>query len=81
MQGNVEREVDSYLRRKYETHIRNIEMVHKEDLDLVCVSSKLLSVVCYILLCTNCICSPHSCHIQGKPAHDQMHRAVQQHAV
>lgn len=31
----MEREVDSYLRRKYETSIRDIEVVHKEDLDLV----------------------------------------------
>ena len=34
-QDNMEREVDSYLRRKYETSIRDIEVVHKEDLDLV----------------------------------------------
>lgn len=31
----MEREVDSYLRRKYETSIRDIVVVHKEDLDLV----------------------------------------------
>ena len=34
-QDNMEREVDSYLRRKYETSIRDIEVVHKENLDLV----------------------------------------------
>ena len=31
----MDREVDSYLRRKYESSIRDIEVVHKEDLDLV----------------------------------------------
>lgn len=51
IQGNVEREVDSYLRRKYETHIRGIEMVHKEDLDLVCAGIKLLSIACPIRVC------------------------------
>lgn len=35
MQPGVEREVDSYLRRKHETHIKNVEIVDKEDLDLV----------------------------------------------
>lgn len=34
-QDNMEREVESYLRRKYEASIRDIEVVHKEDLDLV----------------------------------------------
>lgn len=34
-QDNMDREVDSYLRRKYESSIRDIEVVHKEDLDLV----------------------------------------------
>lgn len=28
-------EVDSWLRRKFEGAIREVEMVHKEDLDLV----------------------------------------------
>lgn len=32
--------MDSYLRRKYETHIRNIEVVHREDLDLVSAYSE-----------------------------------------
>ena len=43
-QDNMEREVDSYLRRKYENSIRDIEVVHKEDLDLVRLISLLRSV-------------------------------------
>lgn len=31
----MDREVDSYLRRKFESSIRDIEVVQKEDLDLV----------------------------------------------
>ncbi len=42
-QDNMEREVESYLRRKYETSIRDIEVVHKEDLDLVRHTSKSIS--------------------------------------
>ncbi|DBA81285.1 TPA: hypothetical protein ACH3X2_006902 [Trebouxia sp. C0005] len=34
VKDNMDREVDSYLRRKYESSIRDIEVVHKEDLDL-----------------------------------------------
>ena len=36
-QDNMGREVDAYLRRKYENSIRDIEIVHKEDLALVSV--------------------------------------------
>lgn len=36
----MEREVESYLRRKYEASIRDIEVVHKEDLDLVRVANQ-----------------------------------------
>ena len=35
MQDNMDREVDSYLRRKYESSIRDVEIVQREDLDLV----------------------------------------------
>ena len=34
MQDEMEREVDAYLRRKFETAIRNVEEVQMEDLDL-----------------------------------------------
>lgn len=37
--------MDSYLRRKYETSIRDIEVVHKEDLDLVRLTSMSTQVV------------------------------------
>lgn len=37
LQENTELEVDSYLRRRYEGQIANIEIVNKEDLDLVSV--------------------------------------------
>ncbi|KAL3134068.1 hypothetical protein ABBQ32_008497 [Trebouxia sp. C0010 RCD-2024] len=40
VKDNMEREVESYLRRKYEASIRDIEVVHKEDLDLVALSQK-----------------------------------------
>ena len=33
-QGDMEREVDSYLRRKYENAFRDVEIVEREDLDL-----------------------------------------------
>ena len=36
VKDNMEREVDSYLRRNFEASIRDIEVVHKEDLALVC---------------------------------------------
>ena len=34
MQEGAEQEVEGYLRRKYTTSIREIEVVSKEDLDL-----------------------------------------------
>ena len=34
VQGDMEAEVDAYLRRKYTTAIRDVETVLKEDLDL-----------------------------------------------
>ena len=37
MQENTELEVDAYLRRRYEGQISNIEIINKEDLDLVSV--------------------------------------------
>ena len=43
LQENTELEVDAYLRRRYEGQIANIEIVSKEDLDLV-------SVVCLVTL-------------------------------
>ena len=45
-QDNMEREVDSYLRRKFESSIRDIEVVHKEDLDLVWQASQPTSTYC-----------------------------------
>ena len=44
----MEREVDSYLRRKYESSIRDIEVVHREDLELVYPP-------CFVCSCT---CAP-----------------------
>jgi hypothetical protein len=35
LQDGTERDVDSWLRRKFEGRLRDIEVVHKEDLDLV----------------------------------------------
>lgn len=35
VQEKVEMDVESYLRRRYESQIANIEIVEKEDLDLV----------------------------------------------
>lgn len=46
----MEREVDSYLRRKYETQIRDVEVVHKEDLDLVSVAAMHASMIA----CSHC---------------------------
>lgn len=34
LQGDMEAEVDAYLRRKYTTAIRDVETVFREDLDL-----------------------------------------------
>lgn len=34
-QDGTERDVDSWLRRKFEGRLRDIEVVQKEDLDLV----------------------------------------------
>lgn len=34
VQGDMEAEVDAYLRRKYTTAIRDVETVFREDLDL-----------------------------------------------
>jgi hypothetical protein len=36
-EGHI-REVEHYLRRKYDRHIVNVLAVQKEDLELVCVS-------------------------------------------
>lgn len=46
-QDHMEREVDSYLRRRYETSIRDIEVVHKENLDLVRLISMLTHKLCH----------------------------------
>lgn len=35
LQDNMELEVEAYLRRRYETQVADIQIVHKEDLDLV----------------------------------------------
>ena len=35
LQDDMEREVEGYLRRKYEANLQNVEMVWREDLDLV----------------------------------------------
>lgn len=35
LQGDAERDVEAWLRRKYEGRIREVEVVLKEDLDLV----------------------------------------------
>lgn len=34
-QGDAERDVEAWLRRKYEGRIREVEVVLREDLDLV----------------------------------------------
>ncbi len=47
----MDREVDSYLRRKYEASIRDIEVVHKEDLDLVGFIDKSQSNACRLSFC------------------------------
>lgn len=38
VQKNMELDVDAYLRRRYEGQIANIQIVEKEDLDMVCVT-------------------------------------------
>jgi len=35
LQDDLEMEVDSWLRRKFEGVLREVEVVHREDLDLV----------------------------------------------
>ena len=35
LQNDMEREVEGYLRRKYEANLQNVEVVWREDLDLV----------------------------------------------
>ena len=35
VQDNSESEVEAYLRRKYEGRIKSVEIVEREDLDLV----------------------------------------------
>lgn len=41
LQDNMETDVEAYLRRRYENDIANIEIVEKEDLDLVSHTSPL----------------------------------------
>ena len=38
LQDKMELEVEAYLRRRYEGEISEIEIIEKEDLDLVCAS-------------------------------------------
>ena len=38
MQNGQEHEVDAVLRRKFEGRFRDIEVVEREDLDLVCAA-------------------------------------------
>jgi BMFP domain-containing protein YqiC len=35
VQGDAERDVEAWLRRKFEARIRSVEVVMREDLDLV----------------------------------------------
>lgn len=44
VQKNMELDVDAYLRRRYEGQIANIQIVEKEDLDMVCVTKSWLLV-------------------------------------
>ena len=39
-QDEMEREVEAWLRRKFEGRLQEVEVVHKEDLDLVSSSCK-----------------------------------------
>ena len=41
LQDDMEREVEGYLRRKYEANLQNVEVVWREDLDLVRVGVEL----------------------------------------
>ena len=49
-QDDMEREVDAYVRRKFETAIKEVELVQMEDLDLKNhlsgLRQKLLRVIC-----------------------------------
>ena len=51
LQENTELEVDSYLRRRYEGQIASIEIVNKEDLDLVSVYRVVLQLTNRVNLC------------------------------
>lgn len=47
-QDIMEMDVDSYLRRRYESQIADIEVLEKEDLDLVSLLTSNLGFVCFM---------------------------------
>jgi len=45
MQDKMELEVEAYIRRRYEGEISDIEIVEKEDLDLVCALLCMINLI------------------------------------
>ncbi len=52
-QDDLEMEVESYLRRKFEGAIKEIDVVHREDLDLVRLL--IYQNACIVIAAVNCL--------------------------
>jgi hypothetical protein len=50
----MEFEVEAYLRRRYEGEIADIEIIEKEDLDLVCALIRMFNLPYYIACIRKC---------------------------
>lgn len=57
VQGDAERDVEAWMRRKFEGRIREVEVVYREDLDLVGTQQHTLSSSCMISPIFNCCCT------------------------
>jgi hypothetical protein len=46
----MELEVEAYLRRRYEGEIADMEIIEKEDLDLVCALMRMFNLLYHICM-------------------------------